>query len=76
MGVNKMAKFVTADELIVFNYKKMGNWYLHPSGKVSVNLISNTICCPKPYFVIERKDNNFDIGLINSLSDTLIKLGV
>lgn len=71
-----MAKFVTADELIAFGYKKMGNWYLHPSSKVSVNLISNTICCPKPYFVIELKDNNFDIGLINSLSDILIKLGV
>jgi hypothetical protein len=76
MGDSEMAKFVTADELIAFGYKKMGNWYLHPSSKINVNLISNTICCPKPYFVIERKDNNFDIGLINSLSDILIKLGV
>ena len=69
-----MAKFVTADELIEFGYKKMGNWYLHPSGKVSVNLLSNTIRGTKPDFVIERKDNNFDIGLINSLSDVIIKL--
>ena len=69
-----MTKFVTADELTAFGYKKMGNWYFHPSGKVSVNLLSNTIRSTKPDFVIERKDNNFDIGLINSLSDVIIKL--
>ena len=71
-----MAKFVTADELIAFGYKKTGNWYLHPSCKISVNLISNTICCPKPYFVIERKDNNFELELINNLAEILVKLGV
>jgi hypothetical protein len=71
-----MAKFATADELTALNYKKTGNWYLHPTGKVSVNLISNTICCPKPYFVIERKDNNFELELINNLAEILVKLGV
>ncbi len=71
-----MTKFVTADELTAFGYKKMGNWYFHPSGKVSVNLFSNTIRSSRPDFVIERKDNNIELKLINDLSDTLIKLGV
>lgn len=71
-----MAKFATADELIALNYKKTGNWYLHPSGKVSVNLISNTISCSKPCFAIERKDNNFELELINNLAEILVKLGV
>ena len=71
-----MAKFVTADELIAFGYRKTGNWYFHQNGKISVNLLSNTIRSSKPDFLIEREDNNFDIGLINSLSDILIKLGV
>lgn len=69
-----MVKSVTADELTTLGYKKAGNWYLHPSGKVSVNLFSNTIRSVKPDFVIERKDNNFDVSLINSLSDTLVEL--
>ena len=69
-----MSEFITADALINFGYKKTGNWYFHPSGKISVNLFSNTIRSTKPDFVIERKDNNFDIGLINSLSDVIIKL--
>ena len=69
-----MSEFITADALIKLGYKKIGNWYFHPSGKISVNLLSNTIRSTKPDFVIERKDNNFDIGLINSLSDVIIKL--
>ena len=69
-----MSEFITADALIKLGYKKTGNWYFHPSGKISVNLLSNTIRSTKPDFVIERKDNNFDIGLINSLSDVIIKL--
>ena len=69
-----MSEFITADLLIKSGYRKVGNWYFHSSGNISVNLLSNTIRSTKPYFVIERKDNNFDIGLINSLSDALIKL--
>ena len=69
-----MKEFITADALINSGYKKTGNWYFHPSGKISVNLFSNTIRSSRPDFVIERKDNNFDIGLINSLSDVIIKL--
>ena len=69
-----MKEFITADALINSGYNKTGNWYFHPSGKISVNLFSNTIRSSRPDFVIERKDNNFDIGLINSLSDVIIKL--
>lgn len=70
-----MQEFITVDALIKCGYKKVGNWYLHPNTKISVNLISNTICCPKPYFVIQRKDNNYEIDLLNNLSEILIKLG-
>ena len=69
-----MSESITADLLIKSGYRKVGNWHFHSSGKISVNLLSNTIRSTKPDFVIERKDNNFDIGLINSLSDILIKL--
>ena len=71
-----MSEFITADALINFGYKKTGNWCFHPSGKISVNLFSNTIRSSRPDFVIERKDNNIELKLINDLSDTLIKLGV
>ena len=71
-----MSEFITADALIKLGYKKTGNWYFHPSGKISVNLFSNTIRSSRPDFVIERKDNNIELKLINDLSDTLIKLGV
>ena len=71
-----MSEFITADALINFGYKKTGNWYFHSGGKISVNLLSNTIRSTKPDFVIERKDNNIELTLINDLSDTLIKLGV
>ena len=71
-----MSEFITADALIKLGYKKVGNWYFHSGGKISVNLLSNTIRSTKPDFVIERKDNNIELKLINDLSDTLIKLGV
>ena len=71
-----MSEFITADALINFGYKKTGNWNFHPRGKISVNLFSNTIRSSRPDFVIERKDNNIELKLINDLSDTLIKLGV
>ena len=71
-----MKEFITADALINSGYKKTGNWYFHPSGKISVNLFSNTIRSSRPDFVIERKDNNIELKLINDLSDTLFKLCV
>ena len=76
MVVKAMKEFITADLLIKSGYRKVGNWYFHPSGNISVNLLSNTIRSTKPYFVIERKDNNIELKLINDLSDTLFKLGV
>jgi hypothetical protein len=65
---------MTANDLLNIGYTKKGNWFLHKSNKVSLNLASNTIRGHNPDFVIERKDNDVSVDDINTLSDLLIKL--
>ena len=76
LGGKTMKEFITADNLINFGYKKMGNWYFHPNGKISVNLLSNTIRSCKPDFSMNRKDNNIELGDIDKLAKILTKLSV
>ena len=76
LGGKTMKEFITADNLINFGYKKMGNWYFHPNGKISINLFSNTIRSCNPDFSINRKDNNIELGDIDKLAKILTKLSI
>ena len=69
-----MSNFVTADELKSNGYINRGYWFVHSSELIGINLSSNTIRGYKPEFVIERKDNNVTLQMLEDLVLCLSRL--
>lgn len=65
---------ITANDLISAGYKKRGNWFVHQSEIVGINLASNTIRGYMPDFLIERKDNKVSLSDLDNVVVCLIKL--
>ena len=65
---------ITSDDLINYGYKKRGNWFVHESEILGINLASNTIRGYKPDFFIERKDNKVSLSDLDAVVACLIKL--